>query len=174
MSFSVRGLTDSSVIVPAASERSPSDSLCVHDSGRVIGGDRSSSAGVWAVEFDGPWHFLTSRAPNGATLLKRRHLELLGHALVSVPDWEWYTLRKGSGDREQYLRGKLEASPGRMTHTHTHTHKHKHKHTHTAMPAHGMAPPQMMMMQPGQDGMSTGWQRGSMNNQLCSNGGRSS
>ena len=113
MSFSVRGLTDSSVIVPAASERSPSDSLCVHDSGRVIGGDRSSSAGVWAVEFDGPWHFLTSRAPNGATLLKRRHLELLGHALVSVPDWEWYTLRKGSGDREQYLRGsKLEASQG--------------------------------------------------------------
>lgn len=58
--------------------------MIVHDSGRVIGGDRSSSAGMWAVEFDGPWHFLTSSAPNGASLLKRRHLELLGHALLSM------------------------------------------------------------------------------------------
>ena len=33
------------------------------------------------------------------------------------------------------------------------------------MPAHGMAPPQMMMMQPGQDGLSAAWQRGIMNNQ---------
>jgi hypothetical protein len=45
--------------------------MIVHDSGRVMEGERSSIAGMWAVEFDGPWHFLTSRAPNGATLLKR-------------------------------------------------------------------------------------------------------
>jgi hypothetical protein len=37
----------------------------------------------------GPSHFLASGAPTGATLLKRRHLQLLGHALVSVPYWEW-------------------------------------------------------------------------------------
>jgi hypothetical protein len=62
--------------------------------------------GAWAVEFDGPGHFLASGAPTGATLLKRRHLELLGHALVSVPYWEWDRC-KGEGEREQYLRSKL-------------------------------------------------------------------
>jgi hypothetical protein len=31
-----------------------------------------SSSGTWAVEFDGPSHFLMCRAPTGATLLKRR------------------------------------------------------------------------------------------------------
>jgi hypothetical protein len=80
--------------------------MIVHDSGRRMGGERSSSTGTWAVEFDGPSHFLTSRAPTGATLLKRRHLELLGHALVTVPYWEWEGC-KGAREREQYLRGKL-------------------------------------------------------------------
>jgi hypothetical protein len=77
-----------------------------HDSGRGMGGERSSSTGTWAVEFDGPLHFLKRRAPTGHTLLKRRHLELLGHALVTVPNWEWEGC-KGAGGREQYLRGKL-------------------------------------------------------------------
>ena len=81
--------------------------MMVHDSGRENGGERSSSTSTWAVEFDGPSHFLTSRAPTGATLLKRRHLhQLLGHALVSVPYWEWEGC-KTAGEREQYLRGKL-------------------------------------------------------------------
>jgi hypothetical protein len=40
------------------------------------------------MEFNGPWHFLASRAPTGATRLKRRYLQLLGHAVVSVPYWE--------------------------------------------------------------------------------------
>jgi hypothetical protein len=62
--------------------------------------------GLWAVEFDGPGHFLASGAPTGATLLKRRHLILLGYALVSLPYWEWDRC-KGEGDREQYLRSKL-------------------------------------------------------------------
>ena len=65
----------------------------------------------------GPSHFHTSRAPTGAILLKRRHLELLEHALVSVPYWEWNEC-KASGDREQYLRGKLEARHGMMRHPH--------------------------------------------------------
>ena len=52
--------------------------MMVHDSCRGMGGERSSSTGTWTVEFDGPSHFLKSRAPTGATLLKRRHLGLLG------------------------------------------------------------------------------------------------
>jgi len=80
--------------------------MMVHDSGRGMGGERNSSTGTWAVEFDGPSHFLTSRAPTGATLLKRRHLLLLGHALVTVPYWEWEGCKR-AGEREQYLRDKL-------------------------------------------------------------------
>ena len=78
----------------------------VHDSALGIGRERSSGRGPWAVEFDGPSHFLASGAPTGATLLKRRHLQLLGHALVSVPYWEWDECR-GAGEREQYLKSKL-------------------------------------------------------------------
>jgi len=67
---------------------------------------------AWAVEFDGPSHFLEipsgSPRPTGATVLKRRLLQLLGHALVSVPYGEWDSC-KGAAEREQYLRGKLEA-----------------------------------------------------------------
>jgi len=80
--------------------------MLVHDSTLGMGGESSSSASTWAVEFDGPDHFLASRAPTGATLLKRRHLRLLGHALVSVPYWEWSGC-KGAGEREQYLKSKL-------------------------------------------------------------------
>ena len=65
-------------------------------------GEAAQSCG----QFDGPSHFLTSRAPTGATLLKRRHLELLGHALVTVPYWEWEGCKR-AGEREQYLRDKL-------------------------------------------------------------------
>jgi hypothetical protein len=79
----------------------------VHDSGRGMGGERNNSKGTWAVEFDGPSHFLASGAPTGATLLKRRYLQLLGHTLVSVPYWEWERCQ-GAGEREQYLRSKLD------------------------------------------------------------------
>ena len=72
-----------------------------------IGRERSSGRGPWAVEFDGPSHFLASGAPTGATLLKRRYLQLLGHTLVSVPYWEWERCQ-GAGEREQYLRSKLD------------------------------------------------------------------
>jgi hypothetical protein len=60
----------------------------------------------WAIEYDGPSHFLACKAPTGATLIKRRHLELLGYRLVSVPFWEWDGLA-GVDDRRQYLEGKL-------------------------------------------------------------------
>ena len=61
------------------------------------------------MEFDGPSHFLSSRAPTGATLLKRRHLQLLGYVLVSVPYWEWDAC-KGQVEREQYLRLKARSA----------------------------------------------------------------
>jgi hypothetical protein len=80
------------------------DMKVMHDSALETGG-----GSVWAVEFDGPSHFLANGAPTGATLLKRRHLLLLGHTLVSVPYWEWRECR-GAGEREQYLRGKLKAT----------------------------------------------------------------
>jgi hypothetical protein len=79
--------------------------VIVHDSVRGMGGKRRSSTGTCAVQFDGPSHFLTIRAPTGATLLKRRHLELLD-ALFTVPYWELEGC-KMAGEREQYLRGKL-------------------------------------------------------------------
>ena len=87
------------------------DMIAVLSPGREMGGESSSS--TWAVEVDGPSHFLTSRAPTGATLLKRRCLELLGHALVTVPYWDWDGC-KGPGEREQYLRGKLAVYKDRV------------------------------------------------------------
>jgi hypothetical protein len=82
--------------------------MIVHNSGRGMGGERSSSTGMWAVEFDGPLHFLKSRAPTGlgSHPAEATASELLAHALVTVPYWEWEGC-KGAGKREQYLRGKL-------------------------------------------------------------------
>ena len=62
----------------------------------------------WAVEFDGPHHFLTGTdgAPTGATLIKRRHLELMGYNLVSIPYWEWDGL--SDEGRREYLVSRLQ------------------------------------------------------------------
>ena len=55
---------------------------------RTLEGSSSSGCEAgWAVEFDGPSHFLGCKSATGATLIKRRHLELLGYRLVSVPFW---------------------------------------------------------------------------------------
>jgi hypothetical protein len=75
------------------------------DTGTTVG-----RGGGWAVEFDGPWHFLACSAPTGATLIKRHHLRLLGHALVSIPYWEWYSVGNGADDQDKYLWGKLQPS----------------------------------------------------------------
>jgi hypothetical protein len=80
----------------------------VHDM-RVIGKSSTGAAAGWAVEFDGPSHFLTCRLPVGGTLMKWRHLELLGYTVVSLPFWEWDQLT-GSDERKEYLRGKLHIS----------------------------------------------------------------
>ena len=80
----------------------------VHDM-RVNAKSSAGAAAGWAVEFDGPSHFLTCRLPVGGTLMKRRHLELLGYTVVSLPFWEWDQLT-GSDERKEYLMGKLHIS----------------------------------------------------------------
>jgi hypothetical protein len=61
-----------------------------------ISQDVANTCGAgWAVEFDGPSHFLACRAATGATLMKRRHLELLGYTVVSVPFWVSCRPRRG-------------------------------------------------------------------------------
>ena len=80
----------------------------VHDMCRRANSSTEASVG-WAVEFDGPSHFLACRSPLGGTLMKRRHLELLGHTLVSLPFWEWDRLT-GSDEGKEYLRAKLHIS----------------------------------------------------------------
>jgi hypothetical protein len=44
-------------------------------------------------------------------LIKRRHLELLGYILVSVPYWEWDGL-SGMDERRKYLQVKLQRNVG--------------------------------------------------------------
>jgi len=61
----------------------------------------------WAIEFDGPPHFLACKTPTGATLIKRRHLELLGYRLVNVTFWEWDGLA-GVDEKRQYLEVKMQ------------------------------------------------------------------
>jgi hypothetical protein len=63
----------------------------------------TGAAAGWAVEFDGPSHFLTCSLPVGGTLMKRRHLELLGYTVVNLPFWEWDQLT-GGDERKEYLR----------------------------------------------------------------------
>ncbi|KAJ1478585.1 RAP domain-containing protein [Baffinella frigidus] len=63
----------------------------------------------YAVEVDGPWHFLEqgkSESPKGGTLLKHKQLRQLGYTVVSVPFWEWQAL-KGGQEQEEYLDGKF-------------------------------------------------------------------
>ena len=55
----------------------------VHDI-RVNTKNITGSVAGWSVVFDGPFHFLMCRLPVGGTLMKRRHLELLGYTVVSL------------------------------------------------------------------------------------------
>ena len=85
---------------------------------REMGGERSSSKGTWAVEFDGPSLFFTSRLPRGGTLLKRLHRELSdcnwccwATSSSSCPTGSGKGARGQVSERVQYLRGKLARVP---------------------------------------------------------------
>jgi hypothetical protein len=72
------------------------------------GGSLEEPAGDWAVEVDGPFHFLgDGRTPSGSTLLKRKQLGQLGYTVVAVPFWEWNALR-GEEAKRRYLEEKLK------------------------------------------------------------------
>ncbi len=74
--------------------------------------DKRGDLGVgWSIEFDGPSHFLACKATTGATLIKRRHLELLVYVLVNVSYWEWHGL-SGMDERRKYLHSKLQCNVG--------------------------------------------------------------
>jgi hypothetical protein len=69
-------------------------------------------SGDWAVEVDGPFHFLgDGRTPSGSTLLKRRQLGQLGYTVVPVPFWEWDALNGGEVKR-RYVVDKLMGGGG--------------------------------------------------------------
>ncbi len=61
---------------------------------------------VVSIEFDGPSHFLTNRAPTGNTVLKHAHLRHFGHVLVTVPFYEWGACTT-TLQRRAYLTAKL-------------------------------------------------------------------
>ena len=42
---------------------------------------------------------------SGSTLMKRRHLKMLGYKLVTIPYYEWNTLQ--GEQREHYIRDRL-------------------------------------------------------------------
>jgi hypothetical protein len=78
----------------------------------VLGWGKEDNVKI-ALEVDGPSHFVCEstesgirRAPNGGTIMKRRHLSLLGYAVASVPYWEWNDLRDVEA-KKAYLRAKL-------------------------------------------------------------------
>jgi len=82
--------------------------FCVFISIDVLVRRRSAAGSTeWAVEVEGPTHFLgDGRTPSGSTLLKRKQLGQLGYRVVPVPFWEWQALI-GEEAKRQYLQGKL-------------------------------------------------------------------
>ena len=96
-----------------AREPNPSAEMLVRDpssASDALGESAPRPTAEWAVEFDGPSHFLASGSPTGATLLKRRHLQLLGYHLISVPYWEWDKVKGDNASEETYLRSRIAAS----------------------------------------------------------------
>jgi len=67
-----------------------------------------------AIEVDGPAHFV-GHAPTGATLLKRRQLQHLGWHLVSVPYWEWDSLKHADESTQQRQRVQVPWRAGRLS-----------------------------------------------------------
>jgi hypothetical protein len=61
------------------------------------------------VQLAGCCKHAVGRSPLGGTLMKRRHLELLGYTVVSLPYWEWDSLKK-SDKRKEYVKDKLHIS----------------------------------------------------------------
>jgi len=87
--------------------------MLLHDSDLTIGGKSNGGRRTWALEYDGPSHYLAAsskfvcKLPTGSTLLKRYHLQRLGYTLVSVPHWEWSAHDQTEQGQEKYLMSRL-------------------------------------------------------------------
>ncbi|KAJ1638057.1 hypothetical protein T492DRAFT_834056 [Pavlovales sp. CCMP2436] len=68
--------------------------------------------GGLVIEVDGPSHCDAARRLLPATELIRRHLALVGCAVVAVPHWEWRAL-KGHTQKAAYLAELLSSLPPR-------------------------------------------------------------
>ena len=77
---------------------------------------RRGAAEEWALEVDGPSHFVRGGARprrNGATLLKRRVLERVGWRVAAVDYWVWGECSaRGAAAEREYLEGLLQIAPG--------------------------------------------------------------
>jgi hypothetical protein len=67
----------------------------------------------WAVEVDGPFHYLREfgvdgQQPSGSTIMKHRHLRRCGYELISIPYWEWDACGTEEAEQHKYLQRKLE------------------------------------------------------------------
>ncbi|KAJ1463556.1 RAP domain-containing protein [Pelagophyceae sp. CCMP2097] len=85
-----------------------------HVTAEGISLDMAQPASKFAVEFDGPTHYLVGasgdvsiRALDGKSKSKQRLLRKLGWHVVHVPYFEWMKLRS-SAERDAYLRGKIK------------------------------------------------------------------
>jgi len=70
--------------------------------------------GGLVIEVDGPSHYDAARRLLPATELIRRHLALVGCAVVAVPYWEWDVL-KGHAQKAAYLAELLSSLPPRAS-----------------------------------------------------------
>ncbi|KAJ1453749.1 hypothetical protein M885DRAFT_523498 [Pelagophyceae sp. CCMP2097] len=65
-----------------------------------------------AVEFDGPWHYLTlldgSRQRSGSSGFKDSLLRKLGWRVVHVPYYEWDGLSADHDAQDAYMRAKMQ------------------------------------------------------------------
>ena len=63
------------------------------------------------IEVDGPYHFESYlQQPIGPTAMKRRHLQALGHRVISVPYTSWTSIRNDGEKIKQFLHRLLAAA----------------------------------------------------------------
>ena len=63
------------------------------------------------IEVDGPYHFESYlQQPIGPTAMKRRHLQALGHRVISVPYTSWTSIRNDGDKIKQFLHRLLAAA----------------------------------------------------------------
>ncbi|KAJ1634329.1 hypothetical protein T492DRAFT_589409, partial [Pavlovales sp. CCMP2436] len=88
--------------------------LCLPKLGYLAVRAATVTYGGLVIEVDGPWHYDAARRLIPATELIRRHLALVGCAVVSVPYREWDAL-SGHAEKAAYLAELLSSLPPRAS-----------------------------------------------------------